>query len=48
MTLSISAGPSEAHQLQVHDIANKAQPGVSNAFDVGGSVPAVTCPVSYH
>jgi hypothetical protein len=48
VTLSISGGLSEAHHLQAHDIANKAQPGVSNYFDVGGSVDAVECPVSYH
>jgi hypothetical protein len=48
VTLRISGGPSEAHHLQAYDIANKAQPGVSNYFDVGGSVPSLVCPVSYH
>jgi hypothetical protein len=38
----------EAHQLQVYDVANKAQPAVSSEFDVVGSVPAVQCPVAYH
>jgi hypothetical protein len=39
-----------AHRLRVYDIANKANPGVTDRFEVGGPPPAggVICPVSYH
>jgi hypothetical protein len=38
-----------AHRLRVYDIGNKANPGVTERFEVGGPPTAgVICPVSYH